>query len=101
MEFQNWFGAISAFDCNFFASSVLFDLLLSLKNKSYFYKRSKFTNKIPVSAKQCSSVGLEWCTLIWSGFAGKDSSSCVYVDASSLTQQRDSTVTACRLKIFR
>lgn len=27
MELNNWFGAISAFDCDFFASPVLFNLL--------------------------------------------------------------------------
>lgn len=66
MEFQNWFGAISAFDRNFFASSVLFDLLLSLKNSSYFSKKPNFKNKSPISMKQCSSGGLEWIP----GFAG-------------------------------
>lgn len=33
MEFYNWFGAISAFYSNFFASSVLFNLLLELEEE--------------------------------------------------------------------
>lgn len=35
VEFYNWFGAISAFDGNFFATSVLFNLLLELENSDY------------------------------------------------------------------
>lgn len=33
MKFCDWFGAIPSFDCNFFASSVLFNLLLDLEER--------------------------------------------------------------------
>lgn len=35
MEFYDWFGAISAFDRNFFASSVLLNLLLELEEEIF------------------------------------------------------------------
>lgn len=43
MEFYNWFGAISAFDRNFFASSVLFNLLLELKKESLKNDHAQYT----------------------------------------------------------
>lgn len=45
IEFDDWFGAIPAFDCNFFASSVLFNLLLKCE-KNTEVKNSFFTEML-------------------------------------------------------
>lgn len=48
VKFYNWFGAISSFHSNFFASSILLDLLLELeedilKNVNTDTNNSKYT----------------------------------------------------------
>lgn len=58
MKFCNWFGAIPSFDCDFFASSVLFNLLLELEERQRLIRIHRWMHKTAGKAIESASSNI-------------------------------------------